>query len=272
MEPLPSGRIRTRADALPVRYVTFNGCLIDNSEKKLTIVGPNQLAIKPIRTMKKMLALLSLTLGLLIAQTTVAQDAKPKKTKAKTEMSAADKSAKDAAKAEKKAAKDAAKTAKADAKSTQDDATRKAAATDRMAAARAAKAAKKADADKMTTDASMKADKAGKKADKMADNAGMKADKMDAKASKKADKMTSSAGMKDDKMSKSATMDKPKADKMAKATKPAMKEEKASPADYKAPVDRSSKGPNGEVVRTGPRGGKYYINKNGNKTYLSSLK
>ena len=51
-----------------------------------------------------------------------------------------------------------------------------------------------------------------------------------------------------------------------------MREEKASPADYKAPVDRSMKGPNDEKVMTGPRGGKYYINKNGNKTYLSSLK
>jgi len=49
-----------------------------------------------------------------------------------------------------------------------------------------------------------------------------------------------------------------------------LKEEKASPADYQAPVDKSQKGPNGEVVHTGARGGKYYINKNGNKTYLSS--
>lgn len=46
--------------------------------------------------------------------------------------------------------------------------------------------------------------------------------------------------------------------------------EKATPADYKAPVVKSEKGPNGEVVYTGERGGKYYINKNGNKTYLSS--
>lgn len=45
---------------------------------------------------------------------------------------------------------------------------------------------------------------------------------------------------------------------------------KATPADYKSPVDKVLKGPNGEVVRTGENGGKYYINKNGNKTYLSS--
>ena len=47
-------------------------------------------------------------------------------------------------------------------------------------------------------------------------------------------------------------------------------EQKATSADYKAPVVKSQKGPNGEVVYTGERGGKYYINKNGNKTYLSS--
>lgn len=45
---------------------------------------------------------------------------------------------------------------------------------------------------------------------------------------------------------------------------------KATSADYKAPVDKQQKGPNGEVIYTGERGGKYYINKNGNKTYLSS--
>lgn len=48
------------------------------------------------------------------------------------------------------------------------------------------------------------------------------------------------------------------------------KAQKATSADYKAPVDKTQKGPNGEVVYTGDRGGKYYINRNGNKTYLSS--
>lgn len=46
--------------------------------------------------------------------------------------------------------------------------------------------------------------------------------------------------------------------------------QKATPADYNAPVDKVLKGPNGEVVHTGERGARYYINKNGNKTYLSS--
>lgn len=46
--------------------------------------------------------------------------------------------------------------------------------------------------------------------------------------------------------------------------------EKAKPADYQTPVDKVLRGPNGEVVHTGERGAKYYINKNGNKTYLSS--
>lgn len=45
---------------------------------------------------------------------------------------------------------------------------------------------------------------------------------------------------------------------------------KATPTDYQAPVDKVLRGPNGEVVHTGERGGKFYINKNGNKTYLSS--
>lgn len=48
------------------------------------------------------------------------------------------------------------------------------------------------------------------------------------------------------------------------------KPEKATPTEYKVPVDKVMKGPNGEVVRTGERGAKFYINKNGNKTYLSS--
>ena len=50
----------------------------------------------------------------------------------------------------------------------------------------------------------------------------------------------------------------------------AIKTQKASPADYKSPVDKTQHGPNGEVIYTGARGAKYYINKNGNKTYLSS--
>lgn len=45
---------------------------------------------------------------------------------------------------------------------------------------------------------------------------------------------------------------------------------RATPADYAAPVDKVAKGPNGETVHTGERGAKFYINKNGNKTYLSS--
>lgn len=46
--------------------------------------------------------------------------------------------------------------------------------------------------------------------------------------------------------------------------------QKATAADYQTPVDKTLKGPNGELVHTGERGGKFYINKNGNKTYLSS--
>lgn len=45
---------------------------------------------------------------------------------------------------------------------------------------------------------------------------------------------------------------------------------KATPADYQTPVDKVLKGPNGEAVHIGERGAKFYINRNGNKTYLSS--
>jgi len=37
-------------------------------------------------------------------------------------------------------------------------------------------------------------------------------------------------------------------------------------------VDNTVKGPQGQPVMTGPRGGKYYINKNGKKTYLKKAK
>jgi hypothetical protein len=46
--------------------------------------------------------------------------------------------------------------------------------------------------------------------------------------------------------------------------------QEAPSADNKPPVNKVLKGPNGEVVRTGERGGKYYIYKNGSRTYLSS--
>lgn len=38
----------------------------------------------------------------------------------------------------------------------------------------------------------------------------------------------------------------------------------------KAKIEKTSTGEtyNGKIVHTGPRGGKYYINKNGNKTYI----
>ena len=55
-----------------------------------------------------------------------------------------------------------------------------------------------------------------------------------------------------------------------KADPNAVLPEKATPDDYKAPVDKVLKGPNGEAVHVGERGAKFYINKNGNKTYLSS--
>lgn len=120
---------------------------------------------------------------------------------------------------------------------------------DRMAKARAAKAAKRDAAG--TTAAMPPSDAKAKKEMKMDDASARKAANAETKAAKEG-AMTGKDAMK---------MDKGK-----------MKEEKATPADYKAPVDRSMKGPNGESVMTGPRGGKYYINKNGNKTYVSGQK
>jgi len=79
------------------------------------------------------------------------------------------------------------------------------------------------------------------------------------------------ADMKAGAVSDKEAMKTAKADKkMTRMPGLAMKEEKATPADYKAPVDRSMKGPNDGKVMTGPREGKYYINKNGNKTCLSN--
>ena len=44
----------------------------------------------------------------------------------------------------------------------------------------------------------------------------------------------------------------------------------ATPDNYRASSVKPEKGPNGEAVRVGERGGKYYINKNGKRTYTSS--
>lgn len=45
---------------------------------------------------------------------------------------------------------------------------------------------------------------------------------------------------------------------------------KQTTANYQKPAAKTLKGPNGEEIHIGERGGKYYINKNGQKTYLSS--
>ncbi|GAB3490944.1 hypothetical protein GCM10027341_03320 [Spirosoma knui] len=135
------------------------------------------------------------------------------------------------------------------------------------------KSAKKAA--KAETKAAKDATKDTEMADRMAKARAAKAEKKAANDAGKVD-MTDGAGLKDDKMSKSVAKKeggKAMASAVNRTTVPnkaGMKEEKATPADYKAPVDKSQKGPSGEVVYTGPRGGKYYINKNGNKTYLSS--
>ena len=76
------------------------------------------------------------------------------------------------------------------------------------------------------------------------------------------------------KLSVDARMAKARAAKAQKRANPPVLTEtsaqKATPADYQSPIDKKQKGPHGEVVHSGERGGKFYINKNGNKTYLSS--
>jgi colicin import membrane protein len=47
-----------------------------------------------------------------------------------------------------------------------------------------------------------------------------------------------------------------------------MKETPVSKAAEKKVKDKITGTYNGKKVFTGPRGGKYYINKNGNKTYI----
>jgi colicin import membrane protein len=51
-----------------------------------------------------------------------------------------------------------------------------------------------------------------------------------------------------------------------------VKETPASRAAEKKVADKVTGTYNGKKVFTGPRGGRYYINKNGNKTYISDDK
>ncbi len=57
----------------------------------------------------------------------------------------------------------------------------------------------------------------------------------------------------------------------ANANKAAAKIKKKKPSNEKAPKkkDKATGMYKGKVVYTGPRGGEYYINSNGNKTYIS---
>ena len=55
---------------------------------------------------------------------------------------------------------------------------------------------------------------------------------------------------------------------VTKTSKPALKKERVSTEKAPAKADKVSGQYNGKKVYTGPRGGRYYINKNGNKTYI----
>lgn len=56
----------------------------------------------------------------------------------------------------------------------------------------------------------------------------------------------------------------------SKRTETASRPGYKTPAATGVPTEKKLKGPNGEEVLTGERGAKYYINKNGHRTYLSS--
>ncbi|GAB3333915.1 hypothetical protein GCM10027299_41800 [Larkinella ripae] len=127
-----------------------------------------------------------------------------------------------------------------------------------IASAQTATETKTAKKDAKATKVERNPDGTFKKADQTAQKTDKPERNPDGTFKSKADK----AAMKDDKKM---------ADKMAKPDK-VEKEVKAVPEDYKAAIDKSQKGPAGETVYTGPRGGKYYITKAGNKRYLSSSK
>lgn len=99
--------------------------------------------------------------------------------------------------------------------------------------------------------------KASEKVAKAEKKTSEKASKAEEKAEKHGKKMKSEAK---NKMSEEA----------ATASK---KSEKASrKAEKVAKESATTTDANGKEIHTGPRGGKYYINKNGHKTYLSSEK
>ena len=61
-----------------------------------------------------------------------------------------------------------------------------------------------------------------------------------------------------------------KAQRKGDKAEPVDKPRVAASADYQPAVVKVQKGPHGEIVHIGERGAKFYINKNGNRTYLSS--
>ncbi len=116
-----------------------------------------------------------------------------------------------------------------------------------------------------------------KKAKAETDNAHLtKSGKLDKrfKENKEAEKKEAKAAKAEEKKSAKKAAEETKASTAAAASesKATASRAKATASKTADQVDNGSKGPHGETVYTGPRGGKYFINKNGKKEYLSSLK
>ncbi|HAK75505.1 MAG TPA: hypothetical protein DCM71_01005 [Runella sp.] len=119
------------------------------------------------------------------------------------------------------------------------------------------------------TETKPKKEKKEKVKDKAEDKKDKKEDKKDKKEDKK-DKKEDKADKKEDKADN--------ADKKSKGTKvkPAAKEDDGKEADGStrkkvAGADKTmGKDDKGRTIYQGPRGGQYYINSNGNKTYLKA--
>ena len=91
------------------------------------------------------------------------------------------------------------------------------------------------------------------------------------KAEKEAKKATAAAKAEKSKAEKAVT------EKTTKAKKETTSAKKTAEVKLKETTEKAPKTPdkvtgeyNGKKVYTGPRGGRYYINKNGNKTYIEN--
>jgi len=133
----------------------------------------------------------------------------------------------------------------------------------------------KAKTEKVVNKTEAAVEKGAKKTKTKTKEVAAKAEKTAKKVEAKTEKVAKETGAKIDKTAKKV---KPKAeaiteksDTKAKTTKKtAVKKVKETASNEKAPkvADEVTGEYNGKKVYTGPRGGRYYINSNGNKTYI----